>query len=144
MEFTLHSNLKKKSFIIDLSLCRVLFEDNQLFPWIILVPRRQGASKVMDLSHMDQLQLIKELDTSQNLMWNEFQPTQLNIGIIGNKTPQLHIHLIARYDDDAAWPNTVWDYPEKILYDEKTKASRILRFQHLFSPSGSSGLGSTG
>jgi diadenosine tetraphosphate (Ap4A) HIT family hydrolase len=133
MEFALHSNLEKKSFVIDLPLCRVLLEDEKHYPWIFLVPRRQNTSRIMDLSHSDQLQLLQELDFTQKLMWNEFQPTQLNVGAIGNKTPQLHIHVIARYENDPAWPNTVWDHPMRVSYNEEFKASRIARLKHLFS-----------
>lgn len=108
MTFDLHANLVKKIFIADLPLCRVLLEDEKHYPWLFLVPRRPHVSRMIDLSASDQLQLIKELDFVQKIMWEEFQPTQLNVAAIGNKTPQLHIHLIARYADDPAWPHTVW------------------------------------
>lgn len=133
MEFVLHTNLEKKSFVIDLPLCRVLLEDNEFYPWLFLVPRRQHVSRIMDLSDSDQLQLLHELDFTQKLLWKEFQPTQLNVAAIGNKTPQLHIHVIARYENDPAWPNTVWDHPTKSPYNEELKASRLLRLNHLFS-----------
>lgn len=133
MEFALHSNLEKKSFVIDLPLCRVLLEDEKHYPWLFLVPRRQNSSRIMDLSDLDQLQLLQELDFTQKLMWSEFQPTQLNVGAIGNKTPQLHIHVIARYENDPAWPNTVWDHPMRVPYNEEFKTSRLLRLKHLFS-----------
>src|SRR5437764_1175026 len=100
MTFELHPNLLKKIFLTDLPLCRVLLEDEKHYPWLFLVPRRPNISRIMDLSSEDQLQLIKELDLVQRIMWEEFQPTQLNVAAIGNKTPQLHIHVIARYADD--------------------------------------------
>lgn len=133
MEFALHTNLEKKSFIIDLPLCRVLFEDNKHYPWIFLVPRQIGVSRIMDLSAANQLQLIQELDFAQKIMWNEFQPTQLNVAAIGNKTPQLHIHIIARYENDPAWPHTVWDHPIHSKCDEELKNQRIFRLNLLFS-----------
>jgi diadenosine tetraphosphate (Ap4A) HIT family hydrolase len=133
MEFILHKNLEKKSFVIDLPLSRVLLEDNEFYPWLFLVPRRPQVARIMDLSDADQLQLLQELDFTQKLLWDEFAPTQLNVGAIGNKTPQLHIHVIARYENDPAWPNTVWDHPMRAPYTEELKASRILRLKHLFS-----------
>lgn len=133
MEFALHPNLEKKLFVMDLPLCRVLLEDNKFYPWLFLVPRRLQVSKMMDLPISDQLQLLQELDFTQKLMWNEFKPTQLNVAAIGNKTPQLHIHVIARYDNDPAWPNTVWDHPIKGPYQEERKAFWLTRLKHLFS-----------
>jgi len=121
MTFVLHSNLAKKTFITDLPLCQVLLEDEKHYPWLLLVPRKANISRIMDLTSSDQLQLIKELDYVQNAMWKEFQPTQLNVAAIGNKTPQLHIHVIARYANDPAWPNTVWDHSVRSQYDENKK-----------------------
>jgi diadenosine tetraphosphate (Ap4A) HIT family hydrolase len=111
MPFELHPNLHKKSFIQDLPLCRVLLEDNQYYPWIFLVPRRANIGRLMELEMTDQLQLLKELDFSQKTIWDAFELTQLNVAAIGNKTPQLHVHVIGRRESDPAWPNTVWDYP---------------------------------
>src|ERR1700679_2808428 len=89
MTFVLHPNLEKKRFITDLLLSRVLLEDNQHYPWLFLVPRRPNMSRIIDLSPPDQLQLLQELDFVQKIMWQEFQPSQLNVAAIGNKTPQL-------------------------------------------------------
>lgn len=122
----------KKIFIADLSLCRVLMEDEKHFPWLMLVPRRPDVSRIMDLSGVDQLQLIQELDLVQRIMWHEFQPVQLNVAAIGNKTPQLHIHVIARFENDPAWPNTVWDHPARLQLDETLKKERTQRLKSLF------------
>ncbi|MBA3816532.1 MAG: HIT domain-containing protein [Parachlamydiaceae bacterium] len=134
MTFDLHPNLSKKIFIANLPLCRVLLEDEKHYPWLFLVPRRQNTSRMMDLNESDQLQLIKELDFVQKIMWEEFQPTQLNVAAIGNKTPQLHIHVIARKLSDPAWPNTVWDHSVRSPYDESLKNSIVQRLKYLLSP----------
>lgn len=121
MSFQLHPNLATKTFIVDLPLCRVLLEDNQHYPWLFLVPRRESIGKIMDLEISDQLQLMKEMDWVQKCLWEIFSPTQLNVAAIGNKTPQLHVHVIARHSDDPAWPGTVWDHPEKAPYTARQK-----------------------
>ena len=33
---------------------------------------------------------------------------KLNVGQLGNVTPQLHLHVVGRRPDDAAWPGPVW------------------------------------
>ncbi len=70
----------------------------------------------MDLTREDQLQLLEEIDQGQKFLWTQFQPMQINVAAIGNKTPQLHIHLIARFRNDPAWPGTVWDHPVRTAY----------------------------
>jgi diadenosine tetraphosphate (Ap4A) HIT family hydrolase len=133
MTFDLHPNFEKKIFLIDFPLCRILLEDEKHYPWLFLIPCRQNVSRMMDLSELDQLQLIKELDYVQKVMWKEFQPTQLNVAAIGNKTPQLHIHVICRNVSDPAWPNTIWDHPIRSPYDENLKESITQRLKLLLS-----------
>ncbi len=130
MSFTLHPNLVPKIFIADLPLCRVLLEDEQYYPWLILVPRRSSLMRLIDVSASDQIQLTIELNFIQTMLWQEFKPTQLNVAAIGNKTPQLHIHLIARYENDPAWPHTVWDHPIKLPY---SPVNREIQRQKLMS-----------
>ena len=111
--FTLHPNLASKTWIADLPLCTVFLEDNKHYPWLLLVPRRPDVARLIDLPTQDQLQWLQELDLVQRILWEEFRPTQLNVAAIGNKTPQLHTHVIARYATDPAWPGTVWDHPAR-------------------------------
>jgi diadenosine tetraphosphate (Ap4A) HIT family hydrolase len=133
MNFELHSNLLSKAFIADLPLCRVLLENEAHYPWILLVPRRANVSRMMDLDQLDQLQLLKELDLSQKVVWNSFDLTQLNVASIGNKTPQLHIHVIGRKSTDPAWPNTVWDHTERLPYASQQKEVTIELLQSAFN-----------
>lgn len=133
MNFELHPNLLKKDFIADLPLSRVLLEDEAHYPWILLVPRRSDISRIMELDKRDQLQLLEELDLCQKVLWNSFTLTQLNVAAIGNKTPQLHIHLIGRRVTDPAWPHTVWDHPQKTLYTPQEKDAMIQLLQSAFS-----------
>lgn len=133
MNFELHPNLSQKDFLIDLPLCRVLLENESHYPWILLVPRRCNLSRMMDLEQIDQLQLLKELDLSQRVLWDSFNLTQLNVAAIGNKTPQLHIHIIGRRSVDPAWPHTVWDHPERLAYTSQEKEVIIPQLRSAFA-----------
>lgn len=134
MTFSLHPNLEKKAFLIDLPLCRVLLEDERHYPWLFLVPRIEKASKIIDLSLADQIQLTQELDLVQKIVWKEFQPDQINVAAIGNKTPQLHIHVIARYKSDPAWPQTIWDHPIREPYEKEAKSRLVQKLRNLLEP----------
>lgn len=135
MEFEVHENFSTKIFLADLPLCRVFLENEKHYPWFLLVPRRPQVLKLMDLSKEDQYQLLHEMDHAQKLLWNMFKPTQLNVAAIGNRTPQLHVHIIARFLDDPAWPGTVWDHPIKETYEvdelENIKALLLPGLQEL-------------
>ena len=132
MCFILHPNLASKIFIIDLPLCKVLLENEKHYPWILLVPQRPNISRIMDLASSDQLQLFKELDQAQKIIWDLFQPTQLNVAAIGNKTPQLHIHVIGRFSNDPAWPGTIWDHPVRCPYTVEQREAIITQLRTRF------------
>ena len=122
--FQLLPGLAEKDFIIDLPLCRVLLEDNRCYRWLFLVPRKENVNSTLQLSTEERFLLVNEISLIETVFIKLFNPDRINIAAIGNKTPQLHIHMIARYSDDPDWPETVWgkSYP---LYDPKEKSQII-------------------
>ncbi|MBA4781760.1 MAG: HIT domain-containing protein [Rhizobiales bacterium] len=108
-EFHLAPELKRDTLALgELPLCRILLMNDKHFPWIILVPRRAGASEMFDLCDRDQHQLMREIAATGRALQTVYQPTKVNIGALGNIVRQLHIHVIARFEGDAAWPGPVW------------------------------------
>ncbi len=135
MDFKLHSALEKKDYICDLPFCKVLFEDNQNYPWIFLVPRKNNVRNMLDLTHEERINLMNEIELCEKIMNDLFTPDQTNVAMIGNMTPQLHVHIICRRQTDKAWPGVVWGeetvpYPtEKKQQLIKTIKERILSCQ---------------
>lgn len=132
MSFKLHQNLLSKFFLHDFPLCKVLLEDERHYPWLLLIPRRNHVSKLVDLSSEDQLQLNSELNLAQQILLEKFHPDQLNVAAIGNITPQLHIHVIARFKDDPAWPYTVWDHSIRASYSKSEREDMIQSLREAF------------
>lgn len=129
--FKLHPSLQKKSYVCDLSFSTVLFEDNVLCPWIFLVPRKENVRNMLDLTTEERLTLMKEIELAEKVMTRLFNPTQINVAMIGNLTPQLHVHVICRYESDPYWPGTVWNQPGK-PYFGNAKAEVINRIKKEF------------
>ena len=121
--YTLHERLAKDSLhVTDLPLCTVRLMDDKRFPWLLLIPRIAGASEWIDLSREDQHTLSDEIAVVSHILKALTTPDKLNIAALGNRVPQLHIHLIARYKTDAAWPDPVWG--EGISVSYKPEESR--------------------
>lgn len=95
---------KAEDLIMDLDLCRLILHDNKNFPWVILIPRINDLVELIDLSKEARYLLIDEIATVENIMKKIFKPDKLNVATLGNVTSQLHIHIIARYKNDSAWP----------------------------------------
>lgn len=89
-------------------LCDVLLMDDAHYPWLILVPRIPYASELIDLPERDRMQLSTETDAAAHALRAVFSPDKLNIAALGNVVRQLHVHVIARFKADAAWPAPVW------------------------------------
>ncbi len=90
------------------TLCHVLLMRDANYPWCILVPDRDDISEIHQLSEFDQQQLLRESSLLSVAMVSAFSPDKLNIAALGNVVTQLHLHHIARYRTDAAWPAPVW------------------------------------
>ncbi len=110
MTFELHPQLAKDCLpVIDLMLCRVLLMNNSNFPWLILVPMRENMREIFDLSREDYTLVMEEIRTVSEKFCEFSKADKMNVAALGNMVPQLHIHTIARFKNDAAWPNPVWN-----------------------------------
>src|SRR5580704_555806 len=106
--WSLHPQLAADTVpVCDLTLSRLLAMNDANFPWLILVPRRPGVSEIIDLD-TEQATLMDELSLVSRALKDETRCDKLNVAAIGNVVPQLHVHVVARRKDDAAWPKPVW------------------------------------
>lgn len=110
--FSLHERLKADTLeVVSLGLCRVLLMKDTL-PWVILVPEREGIREIHELARADRAGLMEETALASRIINELFSPDKINIGVLGNIVPQLHIHVIGRFKGDRAWPGPVWGRPE--------------------------------
>jgi len=101
----------------DLPLARVRLVKDANYPWLLLVPRRTGASELTDLAEGEQVQLLGEIRAAADALKQTVPCDKLNIATLGNMVPQLHVHVIARTTADAAWPKAVWGAVPPRAYD---------------------------
>ena len=128
MAFELVPGLAKKDFIMDLELTTVLFEDNKFYPWVFLVPKIEGVKNMTFLSLEQRLQLMKEMSVVEKVMQENFDCDQTNVAMIGNMTPQLHVHILCRKVGDPDWPGTVWNsHKEPYDSDDKIKTIELIK-----------------
>ena len=120
------------------SLSQLLLSKDANYPWFILVPNRKDITEIYQLSHEDQVQLISESSYLAEVLKNNFNADKINIGALGNVVPQLHIHHIARYKNDIAWPAPIWghssakDYSVEVFDDVINKLRQGLTRDFLF------------
>ena len=119
--------------ITNLHLSKMLLMNDRRYPWLILVPRRTAITEIHHLPTKDQRSLFNEITEVAEFLEKEFKPTKINIGAIGNIVPQLHVHLVGRKSDDAAWPNPVWGHSSPINYKNSEAIQIIKKIERKFT-----------
>jgi len=99
-----------------LPLCEVRLMDDARFAWLVLVPRRAGMVEVADLAEAEQQQLWHEANRCAAALRAVAPCDKLNLGALGNIVRQLHLHVVARMQGDAAWPGPVWGSGSAVPY----------------------------
>jgi diadenosine tetraphosphate (Ap4A) HIT family hydrolase len=122
LTFSLHPQLNADTTPVgDLPLTRVLLMNDANYPWLILVPRLPGVSEIIDLEENAQIQLTAEIARVSTALKALTACEKLNVAALGNMVPQLHVHVIARRRDDAAWPKPVWGVAPAKPYDDDAR-----------------------
>jgi diadenosine tetraphosphate (Ap4A) HIT family hydrolase len=107
--FILDPRLEADTMVLGrFSLSRVLLMNDARYPWLILVPQKPDLADIIDLLEPDQMQLMREIALASQALKTLFNPDKLNVGALGNRVRQLHVHVLARFVSDAAWAGPVW------------------------------------
>jgi diadenosine tetraphosphate (Ap4A) HIT family hydrolase len=114
-------------------LCQALMMNDSRYPWVILVPCRNDIREYYHLSQQERAQLMEESAWVAEKMSDFFEAKSMNVAALGNVVAQLHVHHIARYDNDPAWPGPVWGHSPAVPFSEAEKAERVEALQDLFS-----------
>lgn len=124
--FELHPRLKADTIpVVDWPLCRILLMNECAWPWLVLVPRRHGITEIHELDAGDREMLIQEIAAASTRLQNLTDADKMNVAALGNMVPQLHIHVIARFKDDPAWPKPVFGFQAPNPYDAEFLAEHM-------------------
>ena len=115
--------------VADLPLCHVRLMNDRAVPWLLLIPRKADLRELHQLNKKERGQLMDEVVQAQHVLEDLFRPDKLNIGALGNMVTQFHMHVIARFKLDRAWPNAIWNTSPIVRYphDEMEHMLRSLR-----------------
>lgn len=137
--FALDSRLEQDTFALgDFPLCRLLLSKDANYPWFILVPRRADISEIFQLDDSEREQLWNETNYLSETLKDLFAADKMNVAALGNVVSQLHMHVIVRRRDDAAWPSPVWghvpasEYSAEKLNDLRLRLKAVLNDEFHF------------
>lgn len=131
--FTLHEVLARDTIpVARWALSRVLLMNDANYPWLVIVPERAGMRDLHDLLPNDLATLTDEIVRTSRALQGLFKPDKLNVAALGNMVPQLHVHVIARFDNDPAWPKPVWNAAPARPYDETAAEELVADLRSAF------------
>lgn len=126
----LHPQLAEDTHpVASLALCELRLMDDTNYPWLVLVPRVADAVELLDLDDTQRHAITDEIDLASRALRALFRPHKLNVAALGNLVPQLHVHIIARFQHDPAWPAPVWGRVAARPYSPETLVERIAALQ---------------
>ena len=132
--FNLHQRLAADTVeIADWPLCRALLMNDRSYPWLVLVPRREGLADIHDVAAADHAMLMAEITRASAALESVWRPDKLNVAAIGNVVAQLHIHVVARFRDDPAWPGPVWGAAPPVPYDAPALETTLAKLRAALS-----------
>jgi diadenosine tetraphosphate (Ap4A) HIT family hydrolase len=131
-EFALDPRLEADTLpVADLALSTLRLSRDARFPWLILVPKRPDMSEIIDLDAMDRAVLFDEIVLVSEALRSATRCHKLNVAALGNQVRQLHVHIIARFEDDAAWPRPVWGTGEAVAYEPAARDRLIATLREI-------------
>ncbi len=134
MSFELHPQLAKDTVLLgEFPLSLALLHRDKAVPWVILVPKREHVKELHHLTMKEQQQFLLESQAVSQALEATFRPDKLNLGALGNMVPQLHIHHIARFKDDCAWPGPLWGNTEGEFRSEEEQQTVAQRIANVLS-----------
>ncbi|CAN7501307.1 HIT domain-containing protein [Phenylobacterium sp. LjRoot225] len=114
----------------DLALCHARLQADARYAWIVLLPRMADARELEDLAPDQRVRLMDEILAAGAAVRAAGAAlgrpvAKLNVGQLGNVTPQLHVHVVGRRPDDAAWPGPVWGHGTAQPYAANALATAV-------------------
>lgn len=96
------------------------------YHWLVLVPQIEGAVEWFDLPDVAARALFTTAQESAQRLQALTRADKMNIAALGNMVKQLHVHVIARHESDAAWPGPVWGVGAAVDFDETALKERLI------------------
>ena len=122
--FKLDDRLKSDTILVkELKSFQVRMMNAKEFFWMVLIPNKPNLIELSDLNINERNYLMNFAVDLGNFIKSSEKYDKVNIGMLGNIVSQLHLHIVLRKINDAAWPGPVWGRDFNNL-DEKTKKYR--------------------
>ena len=105
---------------------RVTLVDEPDYPGYVRVIWNDHVREMSELQDDQRLKLMRTVFAVELAQREVLAPLKINLASLGNMTPHLHWHVIARFADDLHYPQPVWGAPQRTPDDQTLQARRAL------------------
>ena len=105
---------------------RVMLVDEHNYPGYVRVVWNEHVREMTELGDEERQRLMRTVFAVELAQREVLAPLKINLASLGNMTPHLHWHVIARFADDLHYPQPVWGAPQRTPDDQTLQARRAL------------------
>jgi diadenosine tetraphosphate (Ap4A) HIT family hydrolase len=87
---------------------RVVLVEDQDYPAYARVIWNEHVTEMSDLAPPQRARLLAAVNATETALREIMAPDKINLASLGNQVPHLHWHVIARFVDDAHFPQPIW------------------------------------
>jgi len=93
----------------------IIYEDNDIYiekenseiPWLKIFTKEEYV-ELGDVPKELRTKLWEVYDIIEEEMKLYYKPKKINMASFANMLPRVHIHVMARFEDDSYFPNPMW------------------------------------
>ena len=105
---------------------RVTLVDEPAYPGYVRVIWNDHVREMSELQDDERLRLMRTVFAVESAQREVLSPLKINLASLGNMTPHLHWHVIARFADDLHYPQPVWGAAQRAPDEQTLQARRAL------------------
>ena len=105
---------------------RVMLVDEHDYPGYVRVVWNEHVREMTELGDRERQRLMKTVFAVESAQREVLAPLKINLASLGNMTPHLHWHVIARFADDLHYPQPVWGKVQRTPDAQTLQARRAL------------------
>ncbi|HIQ47410.1 MAG TPA: HIT family protein, partial [Sulfurovum sp.] len=85
---------------------RIESEESEI-PWLKIFTQK-SYKEMSEVPEETKFEIYDLLDTIEKEMLAYYRPKKINIASFGNYVPHVHWHIMARFEEDAYFPEPMW------------------------------------
>ena len=89
-----------------------ILQETSTIPWVKIFSQKP-YKELSDCDPKTQASMLKAMLIVEETMKAYYTPTKINIAMFGNYVPHLHIHVMARFENDTHFPESMWGIKQR-------------------------------